>query len=251
VPKGVDSLAAVAWAGNRLVFTSAVGGQRVISSVGPDGGVSREVVTQGSSPAATSDGRTIVFRSSDPARPGLWKITDGGRPEQLTAVDGNWLRVTRDDRHVVFTSQSSGIQSLWMVSIDGGTPTQITNRFAARPTLSPDGKAVAFASTGPQNRDVLLVCDLPACPSPRSLSFPEGTRAMQKWTPDGQGITYVTGTPPNLWVHPLDGKAPRQLTHFTDDRTIADIAWSHDGQRLAIARTTTTNDIVLFKGLKR
>jgi hypothetical protein len=49
----------------------------------------------------------------------------------------------------------------------------------------------------------------------------------------------------------LDGKPPRQLTHFTDDRQIADAAWSHDGTRLAIARTTTTADIVLFRGLKR
>jgi len=28
-------------------------------------------------------------------------------------------------------------------------------------------------------------------------------------------------------------------------------AWSRDGKRLAISRATTTNDIVLFKGLKR
>ena len=55
----------------------------------------------------------------------------------------------------------------------------------------------------------------------------------------------------NLWIQPLDGKAPRQLTHFTDGRTIADFAWSRDGKRLAIARSTTTNDIVLFKGLRK
>jgi hypothetical protein len=49
----------------------------------------------------------------------------------------------------------------------------------------------------------------------------------------------------------LDGKPPRQLTHFSDDRQLADAAWSRDGKRLAIARTTQTADIVLFKGLKR
>jgi hypothetical protein len=50
-------------------------------------------------------------------------------------------------------------------------------------------------------------------------------------------------------VQPLDGGAPRQLTHFAD-RTIADFAWSRDGTRLAVARATVTNDIVLFKGLR-
>ena len=52
-------------------------------------------------------------------------------------------------------------------------------------------------------------------------------------------------------VGPADRwKAPYQLTHFTDGRTITDFAWSHDGKRLAIARSVTTNDIVLFKGLR-
>ena len=50
-------------------------------------------------------------------------------------------------------------------------------------------------------------------------------------------------------MQPLDGSAPRQITHFTDGRSIVDFAWSRDGKHLAIARTTVTNDIVLFKGL--
>jgi hypothetical protein len=51
-------------------------------------------------------------------------------------------------------------------------------------------------------------------------------------------------------VQPIDGSPRRQLTHFTDNRTITDFAWSRDGKRLAIARATVTNDIVLFKGLR-
>jgi hypothetical protein len=61
----------------------------------------------------------------------------------------------------------------------------------------------------------------------------------------------VDGTGSNLTLEPLDGEPPRQLTHFTVGPVIFDFAWSHDGKRLAIARTTTTNDIVLFRGLKR
>ena len=37
---------------------------------------------------------------------------------------------------------------------------------------------------------------------------------------------------------------------FTDSRRIGSFAWSRDGKRLAIARLTVTNDIVLFQGLK-
>jgi hypothetical protein len=51
-------------------------------------------------------------------------------------------------------------------------------------------------------------------------------------------------------VRPLDGSPPYQLTHFTG-RSIVDFAWSRDGKQLAVARASTTNDIVLFKGLRK
>jgi serine/threonine protein kinase/Tol biopolymer transport system component len=237
------------WAADRLLFTSTIGGQRTISSVSEKGGTSQEVVTQGVSPTTTSDGRTVVFRSTDPARQGLWKVTDGGRPVKVVGESAGWPSVTHDDRAVVFTSPSGGVQSLWMVSMDGGAPTQVANRFAAAPILSPDGKAVAFQTQNDQGRPAYAICDLPDCSSLRFLPPLLGLRIG--WTPDSTGFLYVTGTPQNLWVESLDGKPPRQLTHFTDDRQIADAAWSRDGKRLAIARTTTTTDIVLFKGLKR
>jgi Tol biopolymer transport system component len=237
------------------MFTRAVAGHKSISIVPRDGGTPQEVISQGagSDLTATFDGRTIVFSLFDPAHLGLWKVTDGGRPVQLTAGPVGWPRITRDDRQVVFISPSASVQSLWMVSINGGTPIQVTNRFAAGPALSPDGKTVSFASQDDQNHPVHVVCNLPDCSSPRFLARPPGSvsRFVRPWTPDGQGLTYVTGTPQNLWVQRLDGKPSRQLTHFTDDREIADVAWSRDGKRLAIARTTTTDDIVLFKGLKR
>jgi hypothetical protein len=47
------------------------------------------------------------------------------------------------------------------------------------------------------------------------------------------------------------GKPPRQLTYFSDERTIVDFGWSRDGQHLAVIRVTTTSDVVLFKGLRR
>ena len=138
-----------------------------------------------------------------------------------------------------------------MVSIDGGTPVRVTTRYAAQPILSPDGTAVAFASQDDQGRRVDAICNLPDCASLRLLPPPPGASRVVTWTPDSTGFLYAAGTPQNLWVESLDGKSPRQLTHFTDDRQIADAAWSRDGTRLAIARTTTATDIVLFRGLKR
>ena len=156
------------------------------------------------------------------------------------------------EAQAVAASTTDGVQSLWIVSIDGGAPVRVTNRFVTSPILSPDGKSVAFGTRDDQDRPGYAICDLPDCSSPRSVpARPDGGRQRIDWTADGRGFLYVAGTPQNLWVESLDGKPPRQLTHFTDNRQIADVAWSRDRKRLAIARTTQTSDIVLFTGLKR
>lgn len=62
--------------------------------------------------------------STDPARQGLWKVTDGGRPAQVVDGQTTWPSVTHDDRAVLFASARGDRQSLWTVSIDGGTPVQ-------------------------------------------------------------------------------------------------------------------------------
>jgi serine/threonine protein kinase len=240
----------VVWALDRLFFTSTIGGHRSISSINPDGGTPQEVVSQGMWPGVTSDGRTLIFNSTDPSRPGVWKMTDGGRPVQVRKGPTGWPRVTRDDRSVIFTALTSGDpQSLWMVAIAGGTPIQLANRFAAMPALSPDGKAVAFQSEDEQGRIVTAVCNLPDCASLRFVPL-NGNGQRIGWTPDSGGFILPAGTPQNLWAEPLDRKPPRQITHFIDDAQIADASWSRDGNRLAVSRTTSMNDIVLIKGLK-
>ena len=142
-----------------------------------------------------------------------------------------------------------------MVPIEGGEPTEIVNTFAQAGSVdvSPDGGRLAFVSSEAQNQFVVMVCDLPSCTNRQRLPLPTnsspGTRSM-RWTPDGRSIAYVDINGSNIWSQPLDGGPPRQITHFSD-RQIASFAWSRDGKRLAVARTTTTNDIVLLRGLKK
>jgi Tol biopolymer transport system component len=71
-----------------------------------------------------------------------------------------------------------------------------------------------------------------------------------RWTADGRGLTYADVAGTNVWVQPIDGGAPRQLTTFADSRKIANFAWSPDGKQLAVARAVTTSDIVLLKGVR-
>jgi len=157
--------------------------------------------------------------------------------------------VTPDDLRVIFVSTRSGKQRLWSVPIKGGPAVQLGDMFAYFPDVSPDGKSLLFGAS--MTRGELGICDLPACTSVRAVKTPEGG-PLSRWTPDGKGIAfYYLGPGGNLWVQPLDGSPLRQLTRFADDRAIIDFGWSRDGARLAISRSTVTNDIVLFKGLRR
>ena len=126
----------------------------------------------------------------------------------------------------------------------------IADIFAGAPDVSSDGRRLLFLTSDPQNQFKLMVCDLPACTNRLTLPLPPNfAYVTQRFMPDGRGIAYVDTTLSNIWSLPLDGGPPRQLTGFSD-RRVANFAWSRDGKRLAIMRTISTNDVVLFKGLK-
>ena len=241
----------VAWAGDRLLHTNSANGHTSISAF-TTATMSDEFVTKGLDPAATSDGRTIVFQSAENgARAGLWKVdADGRNPVQLVSGPASAPVLTPDNSRVIFMLRRSGVVTLWSVSINGGPPAQLTKTYTFIPSVSPDGKSLVFGFSS-TIRGELGICDLPDCAKVRSFRTQQGGQ-VSRWTPDGKGIAYFEeGSGGNLWVQPLDASAPKQLTHFTDNRTIANFAWSADGKRLAIARSIITSDIVLFKGLRR
>ncbi len=245
----------VAWAGERLLYDTITNGQPSIVSIVPGVGTPVEVASNANGAVATSDGKTIVFMKPG-AEASIWRVeADGRQPVELVSESALIPVISRDDRHVIYLSGRGGSQALWMVPIEGGEPTEIVKAFARAGSVdvSPDGGRLAFVSSESQNQFVVMVCDLPACTNrqrlPPPTNFSLGSSSM-RWTPDGRSIAYVDTNGSNIWSQPLDGGPPRQITHFSD-RRVASFAWSRDGKRLAVARTTTTNDIVLLKGLKK
>jgi len=140
-----------------------------------------------------------------------------------------------------------------VMSMDDPTNVREVTATGVRPggaEISPDGRSIAFTSFDAQNQPAVTVCDLEACSSKKT--FPS-TGGEAHWTPDGRGLAYIDPrTQSDLWVQPLDGAPPHQLTHFpSDSQQIWDFAWSADGKRLAVARARIASDIVLFKGLRK
>jgi Tol biopolymer transport system component len=76
------------------------------------------------------------------------------------------------------------------------------------------------------------------------------------WTPDGRGISYLlydpSGNTRHLYVQPLKGGTPVQLTHFdTEPSNILAYAWSRNGKKIAITRARFNDtDIVMFSGFR-
>jgi dipeptidyl aminopeptidase/acylaminoacyl peptidase len=241
--------ALLAWAGDSLLYTAMPAGQVGVMSVVPNrDGLPHEFLPHAAFPSASSDGHTIVFQ-----RGGLWKVDGEGRNPARLASDGFAPAIAPDGRHVIFLSAQSGIQSPWILPIDGGTPIQILSAFASvlSVDVSPDSQSLVFSSLDDGGQRLLVFCSVPTCTTKRMLTLPSGGVGRIRWTVDGRGVAFIDAAGSNIWIQALDGRSSHQVTHFDDGRRIADFAWSRDGSRLAIARASTSTDIVLFKGLRR
>jgi dipeptidyl aminopeptidase/acylaminoacyl peptidase len=217
--------------------------------MGVDGARRGLIVPDAVRPTGSPDGRYLFFTA--PGLSGLRRVDADGRnrTELITGNDAP-AEVTPDSRLVLFLSSRRGTQTAWMVPVDGGPATELANVGAGADSLSisPDGRQLVARSRGTRGEVVMTVCDFPACNIRREFPSPGAGRV--RWTPDGSGIAFVEGgTPRNIFVQPVDGGPPRQLTNFLDS-SITDFAWSPDGQRLAVAREALSRDIVLFKRVK-
>ncbi|MEP6913571.1 MAG: hypothetical protein ABI923_12500 [bacterium] len=144
------------------------------------------------------------------------------------------------------------------VSIEGGEPAQITNKFADLPAVSPDGKLIACYLFDEQTKatklallpfaggDPIHLFDLP-----RSVDLRGAGGQAVRWTPDGRALTYIVnrGGVSNIWAQAIDGSAHKQLTDFKTDR-IFSFDWSRDGKQLACSRGPVESDVVLISNFK-
>jgi Tol biopolymer transport system component len=163
--------------------------------------------------------------------------------------------ITPDGRHVVYIGSRNGLQTPWIAPLDGSEATEIAASFAGFNTVSvsPDSRKVTFVTVSENSEAILVVCDLPTCANRRDLPLPLNSRGPTRFTPDGTEVAYLDRFAQNIWALPVDGRPARQVTNFPDEaatgRAIASFAWSPDGTRLVIARVTTKEDIVLFRGV--
>jgi len=141
--------------------------------------------------------------------------------------------------------------SIKKVSIEGGDAIKLLDKRALCPVLSPDGRLLAFFTNDQPESQTwhIEVHDLSSLGFVKRFELPESTTPFNslrltpdnrlRWKNDGSGLAYVSRADgaSNVWMQPLEGGAPHQLTYFKD-ATILSFAWSTDGKQFACVRMT-------------
>jgi Tol biopolymer transport system component len=239
----------VRWLGDDLIYPGSSSGawglERWRAATG-----TIEILAPGAGSPQTGDDSWLAYFNPDT---GEMSKADAENGNKKVIGRSNLERLTPDGLQLVGIRTTPGKPpALYIRSIGGNDARDITTdrvRASANASVSPNLKLIAYPAFGDDNQPAAVVCELPRCSSPRILPVP----APRAWTPDSKGIAYIDPrTRADIWIQPLDGGAPRRLTRFpSDGQEIWDFAWSTDGRRLAVARASTKNNIVLFSGLRR
>jgi Tol biopolymer transport system component len=237
----------------RLVYTSTASGNRDLWIMEPDGSEQRQLTVNtavNGSPAVTPDNRYIVFLSNRTGVQQVWRMDmDGSNQIQLTDGAGkDHPAISPDGKWVLYNTTDDW--RLWRVSIAGGDPDRLTDYFAYRPSVSPDGEMIACTGRQESKREVLILPFEGGQPLKR-LFFTEWSSRLQ-WTDGGNALIYgierngVT----SLIKQSLDGGPPEEIIDFAEDE-LFDFGYSFDGQSLAVTRGAWQHDIVLINGLNQ
>ncbi len=161
-----------------------------------------------SSGAWTPDGSAIavVVYSEGRNRIQLYNAENGARDRVIevpTAIgEIRTPSFSPDGTQIVFSGQSGGVTDLFIVDIDGGEPTRITNdRYAQlHPTFSPDGQQLAFVTDQGPATDLdqltygpmaIALLDLSTGEADRVTPLGETDHWNPQFTPDGEGLYFL------------------------------------------------------------
>ncbi len=239
----------------RLAYTSNAGGSSDIWTMNADGSGVRQLTVGANARlglAVTVDGKQFIFAAEQDGKYNLWRVNiDGSGLERITNGDAElYPQCTPDGRWIVYQS-GGNYPTLRKMPIEGGESIELTKTTASRPSISPDGKFVAYHyldSSLERSRWGIGIIDLEDGKRVKRFDFPSTVvERLVKWTRDGKAIAFLNspGGVQNIWLQPLDGGAAKPLTDFPSDDIIS-FNWNQEGSQLAVIRAVETSDVLLI-----
>src|SRR4051794_1329594 len=180
----------------------------------------------------------------------LWLAsTSGGEARRLTSDEGIELfpKFSPDGKWIAFSGEYSGTRQVFVISVDGGAPRQLTfyNDIGPLPPRggidnrvvdwTPDGKNILFLSHRVAQSDRLArPYIVPAAGgTEQALAIPEGSGGA--YSPDGTKLVYTPidrefrtwkryhgGREQDVWIYDLVHNTSEQITHdpMTDNQPV-------------------------------
>src|SRR5712692_389758 len=198
------------------------------------------------SPAASLDGRTLVFTSERDGQPRIWlKHLAGGRELALTSGPDERARLSPDASMVMFVRDEGARSALYSVPVSGGAPRKTVDD-ASDGDFSPDGRQVVFIRLDPETGAATTIEIASADGSNARdifrLRAGAGSLDSPRWSPDGSTIAArqaaaSTGIPDSILLVQADGAGSRSITPPGPPGRISALAFSESGSALVYAQS--------------
>jgi Tol biopolymer transport system component/DNA-binding winged helix-turn-helix (wHTH) protein len=264
ITSGINQYGKFSWTPDGKIVAANSSGSQNIWSIEANGSGRKNLTNDHHTndyPSVSPDGRYIVFVSNRTGSGNIWRMnSDGSNAIALTegSLNGSPY-ISLDGQSVIYYRYASSGGTFWKVSIDGGEPLQLNYKLPYVQELSldisPDGKQVAifYRETLPASPWRIAILPIQGGEPSKTFEVQQPLAAVKtiRWLPDGQAVAYVTSPEgiSNVWVQPLDGGQPRQLTNFNSEQ-IFYFDWSADGKQFACVRGNINRNIVSISNFK-
>ena len=236
---------------NKIVFSSMAQDRLNLSRIDPDGTNQVQLTFAGDNytPAASADGRFIVFSSNRSGAFNIWRINadDGSDATQLTFSDGNFYpSCSTDDQWIAYDNIANAGVSVWKIPMNGGEPTKVGEKYRM-PAFSPDNQFIACRSNIESDARDVAIFSAQGGPPLRHVSIPIQEWQRIQWLSNKHELSFIKTDNgySNIWSYDLDTGASKQLTNFNSDRIYA-YAWSPDFKQIACQRGTNISDVMMI-----
>lgn len=177
----------------------------------------------------------------------LW-ITplDGGEPVALTPGAGKirnpaW---TADGAWIVFESDAMSYRDLFRVRRDGSGLERLTA--AEHGSFEPDVGPARIAFGTSRDGDAEIYTMAVDGSDVRRLTEHAGDDTRPRWAPDGETLAWLRRDQGQVQVWTSDGRSePRPLRVANPEHSDLDLAWSPEGDRVAVSVQSAPRDVVI------